>query len=318
MSNKRKNSIIEYRSYFLPPEFPVLLLSGEHWRISDVPSGRLHFHNYPEIGICHSDSGTMEICDKKYKFKAGDVTFIPKNVPHTTYSDPGTASRWSYIYLDLDHILEGLLPTSVSVQELSVLYSGSGYQIFSSDEHMEIWQQAMGVIRELENKKPGYQLITRCLLVSLCVSIWRKISVLRANTSVSEESAPDNFLVIAPILNYIDKNYAEDITTEFLADLIHLSPTHFRRVFLQIMGIAPLEYLNQVRIFKACDMMRSTEDPILSISENVGFKSIATFNRRFVALMRMSPRTYRNYMLQSEKRNEKQTILEYTGWMLPE
>ena len=65
-------------------------------------------------------------------------------------------------------------------------------------------------------------------------------------------------------------------------------------------------------------MMRSTEEPILSISENVGFKSIATFNRRFVALMQMSPRTYRNYMLQSEKRNEKQTILEYTGWLLPE
>ena len=40
---KSKNSVTEYRNYYLPMNFPVLLLSGEHWRISDVPSGRPHF-----------------------------------------------------------------------------------------------------------------------------------------------------------------------------------------------------------------------------------------------------------------------------------
>ena len=55
------NAITEYRNYYLPPHFPVLLLTGEHWRISDIPSDRLHFHNCLEIGICHSDSGFMEL-----------------------------------------------------------------------------------------------------------------------------------------------------------------------------------------------------------------------------------------------------------------
>ncbi len=141
---------------------------------------------------------------------------------------------------------------------------------------------------------------------------------IRLANRIPTGTAPDNYLVIAPVLNYIDQNYADDLQTEDLADLIHLSPTHFRRIFLQIMGTSPLEYLNQIRIFKACDLMRSTEDSILSISENVGFKSIATFNRRFSTLMQMSPRTYKSHMLLSEQRNEKQTILEFTGWMQPE
>ena len=139
MSRPNKTAVIEYRSYFLPPEFPVLLLSGEHWRISDVPSGRLHFHNYPEIGICHTDSGILEVNDTPYKFKAGDVTFLPKNVPHTTYSDKGTASRWSYIYFDLTAMMEGLLPPSISVYEFTGQYEEMVYPIFSKEDHPEIY-----------------------------------------------------------------------------------------------------------------------------------------------------------------------------------
>ena len=36
-------TVIEYRNYELPADFPIQMLSGENWRISDVPSGVLHF-----------------------------------------------------------------------------------------------------------------------------------------------------------------------------------------------------------------------------------------------------------------------------------
>ena len=52
--SKPKNIVTEYRNYYLPVDFPLLLLTGEHWKISDIPSSRLHFHNCLEIGICHS------------------------------------------------------------------------------------------------------------------------------------------------------------------------------------------------------------------------------------------------------------------------
>lgn len=42
-------TVIEYRNYELPADFPIQMLSGENWRISDVPSGVLHFHNCLEI-----------------------------------------------------------------------------------------------------------------------------------------------------------------------------------------------------------------------------------------------------------------------------
>ena len=50
---KQKNIITEFRNYPLRVEFPILLLTGNQWWISDVPSANLHFHNCLEIGLCH-------------------------------------------------------------------------------------------------------------------------------------------------------------------------------------------------------------------------------------------------------------------------
>ena len=98
---KPKKTVIEYRNYELPMNFPVLLLTGDRWHISDVKSGKLHFHNCLEIGVCHTDIGFIEFDNTPVAFKAGDMTFISRNVPHTTYSSKGEASLWSYILFSL-------------------------------------------------------------------------------------------------------------------------------------------------------------------------------------------------------------------------
>ena len=102
MARPSKN-IIEYRIYELEPDKPFLCLSGEEWRISDVLSDRLHFHNCLEIGYCLSDSGFLGFeNDVTVPFAARDIFLIPRFVPHTTCSAPGCRSRWDYLFVDLD------------------------------------------------------------------------------------------------------------------------------------------------------------------------------------------------------------------------
>ena len=76
--------------------------------------------------------------------------------------------------------------------------------------------------------------------------------------------------------------------------MCHISVTHFRRIFHDIMGTSPLDFINSTRIEKACTLLKSTEKSILSISEQVGYHSISSFNRYFIKVMGVSPRTYRN------------------------
>lgn len=328
---KTKNNVTEYRSYYLPMHFPVLLLSGDYWKISDVPSGRLHFHNCLEIGICHSDSGCIEFLGEPMQFQAGDVTVIPKNIPHTTYSSPGTESRWSYIFLDPQELFRGMLPAAWKSFDITVGSSRSYLPILNKKKYPQVHSLVLSIIKELEEQKPSYQLSAKGLLLSLYIELLRietdvknlaeekdALSMESSESGHMNDEESDNALVIAPALDYIEENYSSQFSVEDLADLCHWSPTHFRRVFHSIMGTSPLDFINNTRVNNACNMLRRTEDSILSISEAVGFHSVSSFNRCFIKTMQMSPRDYRKEMQRSDKRMENQSILEYAGWLYPE
>lgn len=329
---KQKNSVMEYRNYYLPVDFPVLILSGEHWKISDIPSSRLHFHNCLEIGLCHSCSGTMKFYSEPMTFKAGDVTCIPRNIPHTTYSDKGTESRWSYIMFDPAELFRALLPASESGPDLS-LFSYRNYRhILPRAEYPHIHYLTQSIIDEMENTRPNYQSCVKGLLLALSIELNRIQEQANAPESTcgrptsssgpdAVHSIPENALVISPALDYIEDHYSSQFPIEVLADLCHMSLTHFRRVFHSIMQTSPLDYLNSTRIMKACNLLRSTEESILSISEMAGFASVSNFNRHFHAVIHMTPREYRNQMLfarQKEGIDVRHTILEFSGWMEPE
>lgn len=104
---RKKKSKIEFRYYRMPEDVPFLALLGEKWvqhygRDVDY----LHFHNYLEIGYCYSGTGTLVLGEKNYHFTGNQFSVIPNNYPHTTDSAPGTVSKWEYLFIDVDMILE--------------------------------------------------------------------------------------------------------------------------------------------------------------------------------------------------------------------
>lgn len=318
---KPTNAVTEYRNYYLPPHFPALLLSGEHWRISNVARDRLHFHNCLEVGLCHSEDGFMEFYGETLPFHAGDITIIPQNVPHSTYSTPGASSLslWSYLFLDPKELFRRSLPSTWRNYELQPYAFKNFKYILNRELYPTVYQLLTVIIKELQEQKPGYQFSARGLMLSLYIEIYRIQSQEEENTGGGGFIGSASPLSIAPALDYIEKNYMKQFSVEFLADLCHWSPTHFRRIFNSIMRISPLNYINNTRIQKSCSLLCSTEDSILSISEAVGFQSVSSYNRCFYRMMQQSPREYRRQMLQSnEQQTQSMSILEYSGWMYPE
>ncbi|MGC5776395.1 helix-turn-helix domain-containing protein [Paenibacillus pabuli] len=312
---RKKQPIIEYRHYSLPIHFPILLLSGERWKISDIKSEHLHFHNHLEIGICHTDSGIMEIKGESVPFKAGDVTFIPRYLPHTTYSSPNEASLWSYLFFSPEDLFQHTFKSSADSNFEPNWWRIQGLNcILNREEHPRIYTLATSVVEELKQKNPFYQESAYGLLLSLYIELLRIHSRNEPLADQETQHHSKGDLAISPVLEYIAKNYMSPITIDFLADLCHLSTTHFRRKFHDIMGTAPLDFLNSTRIEEACKQLKSTDASILSISEQVGFQSISSFNRCFSKLMGKSPKEWRKGA-QSEVQSAKASILEFTGWM---
>ncbi len=317
--SKRKKTFIEYRHYSLPINFPVLLLSGNRWRISEIKSGRLHFHNCLEIGVCYSDSGIMEFEDLSVPFREGDITCVPRHLPHTTYSSPNTESLWAYLFFDPDELFKNLFRSSDQNFERPMSASFNALKfIMNRDNYPKVYSLVTTIVDEMKQQQPYYQESVHGLLLSLYIELLRIHSKETVLTTPETEHELDHTFVISPVLEFIYNNYMLPITIESLANLCHLSETHFRRTFHQIMGTTPLDFLNSTRIDESCKLLRSTEDSILSISEQVGFHSISSYNRYFIKLLGVSPRAWRKQTLQSEAKTAKASILEFMGWYRPE
>ncbi len=307
---RHKKTIIEFRDYDLSAHFPVLLLTGEHWRISDVPSERLHIHNCLEIGLCESDSGIMKFEDNSYSFKAGDVTAVSCDIPHTTCSTAGTASKWSYLFVDMGELLHPFF-SGTDLRELNIFSISEHHLslIMGKADYPVIHSLVTGIIDEMKKKESGYELSVRGLFLALASSLMRITT-----DNKNKKPQPENALVIAPALDYIRYHYMEDFPMEYLAGFCGLSPTHFRRLFSLVMGTSPLEHLNTTRIRKAADLLRMTEGSVLSISERVGFHSVSSFNRHFLTIMGQTPRDWRKQM----SIIKDQSVFKYNGWMYAE
>lgn len=240
-------------------------------------------------------------------FRAGDVTIISGDVPHTTWSDPGTASKWSYLHLDPFELVRPLFPAEALPNGELLQQAVQGhYYILSPQEYPAVQSLVRSMLAEMQQRQMDYAISVRGLFVALGVELMR-ITARRESARLAAT------IPVAPALEYINRHYMEDFPIETLARLCGMSQSHFRRVFRELLSVGPLEHLNRTRILKACSLMRMSEDSILSISGQVGFQSLSSFNRHFLAEMGTTPSQWRS----AAGNNPKTSILKYRGWMTP-
>jgi AraC-like DNA-binding protein len=95
------------------------------------------------------------------------------------------------------------------------------------------------------------------------------------------------------VCDFIHKNLTEDIERGHLAKVAHLSEGAFSRFFRSRTGRTVPEYVNELRIGRACLMLAEERLNITDIGLDCGFRNLANFNRRFRDIMKMTPRDYR-------------------------
>lgn len=308
---RSKHNVVEYRIYDLPLDFPLLCLTGESWRISDIPSDRLHFHNCMEIGFCHSDSGVMTFEDGTVEFSAGDIFLIPRHIPHTTCSTKGCRSMWSYLFADFDALAADVLPSGELYENKSISGIGKYIRVTAeSDPRLHFLCSTLLDEIRWEDTEETRRMIRLYSLVMVAELQRRNLEESKAPPKSSK------VFPLKPALEYIHDHFTEPCDTETLANLCFLSKSHFRRLFLSCMGSTPLQFVISTRIYQACILLVNTDEPVLSIAQAVGMTSVSSFNRNFQQVMGMSPRQYRDSAHRPSPQNG--SILPYRGWMVPE
>lgn len=311
---KKKRDTMELRFYEVPQNEPVLALLGENWiRNYGHDAKNLHFHNLMEIGYCRNGVGKLILNETEYAYQSAMASVIPQNFPHTTInSQADGVSYWEFLFFDAMQLIAELYPKDEIYQrEIGQLVSRRAF-FFHEWENRNLILLIKMIMEEMREKKGHYKEYVHSLLLTLMIEIIR--SGEKEAAECDSTYRKNGMLQISEALDYVRNEYAKPIKIEALAKLCHMSETHFRRIFENDMGMSPTEYINLIRVQKACDLMITTNDSMDEVAQKSGFSTTSTFNRNFKRYFNTSPYQWKIKPENYETRLLECNIAVRKGW----
>ena len=307
----KKSTTVEFRFYEIPQGENALALIGDKWkRIYGMDVDNLHFHNLIEIGYCYEGHGILALDDERLIYDTGTFTTIPANYPHTTVSEK--VDYWEFLFVDVNRVVEEIFPDEPVKQRESYELINNRANVLGGAEHPVAAMLIKKIFDEYRNKGSNYREMVKYLLRTLMLEL---IRINDEEGSVSRgEKFNRHFEQIIPALRYVDSNYARDIKAADLAGECNISEVHLRRLFCDCVNLPPMDYVNLVRIQKACDLMQKSNYSMDRVAEECGFASTSTFNRNFIKFMNNTPYQWKLGKTNNKGRLPDYNILAIQGW----
>lgn len=116
------------------------------------------------------------------------------------------------------------------------------------------------------------------------------------SAQVPEQSPVKPSSAVYPAVAYIRDHPRENVSMKEMADLCHLSPSYFSRLFNRETGETFVNYVNRQKIRLAKQELRGTNKSINQISSDVGYLNVSNFIAVFKRLEGVTPSVYRQHM----------------------
>lgn len=134
--------------------------------------------------------------------------------------------------------------------------------------------------------------ITACKTTeSLCYCLQE--IVITFSDNVFNKTTLKNKELMKTAINYIVKNYANNITLDDVANEVHLNPAYFSTLFKKEVGNSFKEYLNMIRIEESKRLLTNSSYSIVDIAVAVGFEDQSYFSKVFKKYTGITPKQYR-------------------------
>ena len=244
----------------------------------------MHNHNFYEVNVIMSGTGTHCIEHGSYTVSAGDVFVIPPNVAHAYIN---TKKLEVYHILLQKKFIEQYFEEASKVNgflqliEIEPLLRSNSSEAFFL--HLNQYE-----LRQFKNEKDfidkdgafSWQDCTQMKYHAILkVLYWFSSLLIKQNQLQKEKSTAKYEIAIMNALEYIHTNYSEKITIETLCRLTFLSRSTFLRYFKETCGVSPTEYLNRFRCEKSIELLEKTNHSKTEIAHLCGFYDLSHMER---------------------------------------
>ena len=242
----------------------------------------LHSHAVYELLYIKKGTVSLQITGKKNKLMGGKVIFILPSEKHKLVSM--TNKEFEYCSFVFDKTIFGNEDNPCRIFFDSILINRF---LDFPDWLLNRFYQ---LCSEKEIGTPGYEVMQYAFLFQVFSHIvstkqYQLITIIRTQTK-------QNISAVQVVIEYIQKNYMENLSFDELLQLTNYSKSHFCKIFKDTTGMNLTEYINKYRVERACLELQFTKKNITEIAMQTGFNNIQYFSRIFKEYMDCSPKQY--------------------------
>ena len=237
---------------------------------------RLHWHDRMELIRLHS--GRMEVGygENRRMLEEGEVYIVPPRTPHAVRLISPTV-EYDVLMFDVRRFYND---TEVCQSSLRSIFDGRAqFSVTTGDPAVVACFDRLFTICE-ENSLEAVGLVYQLLQLLLDGAL----------TELSRTPRGDATMLEA--LEYIEKNYAQELGTEELAEKFGYSSAHFCRKFKETTWLTPMNYLRICRLEKAAKLLRQKAGTVSDVAISCGFSDPNYFTRCFKKHFGVPPTKY--------------------------
>lgn len=260
-------------------DFPIA-----HYRVDEQYSQYvmpLHWHRELEIVAVRQGRLRIFLNNTAYEMEAGDILFIGSGVLHRAEPE---GCLYECVVFDPNllgrRLQEHMLPLLSGEREIRALFSAADGELREAVDELCV---------RMACKEAHYQLAVHGALARLLYLLYAGGHI-QSPERVGRGGHQAE--IVARVVRYIDENYREKITLQTLADLAAVHEKYLCRIFKEFTGRTPIDYVNQLRIDRACIDMTLHHKNVTEAALDAGFTDVSYFTKLFKRTKGITPREY--------------------------
>ena len=271
-----------------PLELPGSLRYLEHG--IPTPLVRWHQHEECELHLIVETRGKLFVGDYIGHFEPGNLVLTGPRLPHNWISSDGSDEVVHLRDMVLQFSEAPLRQAGAEVAELhSVLplleRARHGIEFFDMSE---VARDALVRIKSSHGMARYGEFLMLLDRLARCTD-YRLLSTVQMQSFDDDASLAQ----ISGIVSYLTEHSAEQFTMGEVSERVGMTESQFSRYFRRATGNTFTDFVNRLRINRACQLLMETNRYINNVCYDVGFNNVANFNRRFMQIKGMTPKDFR-------------------------